>query len=82
MHKTRSIEKWFVETGVEELDWPSVLSSTPLKPFGINWNANCESGLNHLKSVPDLTSSWLNGRKYRSNIPTASEKPSQKSGGC
>jgi hypothetical protein len=23
MHKARSIQKWFVEIGVEELDWPA-----------------------------------------------------------
>jgi hypothetical protein len=23
MHKSRSIRKWFVEIGVEELDWPA-----------------------------------------------------------
>ena len=23
MHKTRSTQKWFVEIGVEELDWPA-----------------------------------------------------------
>ena len=29
------IQKWFVELGVEELDWPA--SNT----FGMNWNADC-----------------------------------------
>ena len=31
------------------------LTSTPLNTIGMNWNANCEPGLNRLTSVPDLT---------------------------
>ena len=31
MHKTRSIQKWFVEIGVEELDWPA--QSPDLNPI-------------------------------------------------
>ena len=35
VHKARSIQKWLVEIGVEELDYT----------FGINWNTDCEPGL-------------------------------------
>jgi hypothetical protein len=46
MHKARSIQKWFVEIGVEKLDWPAQsLTSTPSNTFGMNWNADCESGI-------------------------------------
>ena len=31
VHKTRSIQKWFVEIGVEELDWPA--QSPDLNPI-------------------------------------------------
>ena len=31
VHKARSIQKWFVEIGVEELDWPA--QSPDLKPI-------------------------------------------------
>jgi hypothetical protein len=31
MHKERSIKKWFVEIGVEELDWPA--QSPDLNPL-------------------------------------------------
>ena len=44
MYKARSIQKWFVEIGVDELDWPAQ-TSTPSNTFGMNWNANCEPGL-------------------------------------
>ena len=55
MHKARSIQKWFVEIGVEELACTRALTSTPSNTFGMNWNADCEPGLNAQKSVPDLT---------------------------
>ena len=48
VHKAKSIQKWFVEIGVEELDWPSpnrALTSTPSNTFGMNWNADCEPDL-------------------------------------
>ena len=31
VHKARSIQKWFVEIGVEELDWPA--QNTGLNPI-------------------------------------------------
>ena len=45
MHKVRSIQKWFVEISVEELDW-TAQSLDPLSyTFGMNWNAACKPGL-------------------------------------
>ena len=43
VHKARSVQKWFVEIGVEELQRD--LTSTPSITFGMNWNADCEPGL-------------------------------------
>ena len=36
LHKARSIQKWFVEIGVEELDWPA--QSHDLNPIGQIWD--------------------------------------------
>jgi hypothetical protein len=42
MHKARSLQIWFVEIGVEELDWPAQSTehraqiSTPSNIFGMN----------------------------------------------
>ena len=44
MHKARSIQKWFVEVSVEELDWPAQ-SPTPSNTFGMNRNADYKLGL-------------------------------------
>ena len=40
MQKARSIQKWFVEIGVEELDWPAQSPDLTSPPS----NTNCEPG--------------------------------------
>ena len=48
VHKVRSIQKWFVEIGVEELDWPAQspdLNPIELNTLGMNWSADCEPNI-------------------------------------
>ena len=65
VHKSRSIQKWFGEIGVEELDsLHRALTSTPSNTFDINWNADCEPGLiAQISALPPLVLLWLNGSK-------------------
>jgi hypothetical protein len=44
VHSARSIQKSLVQIGEGELDWPAQ-TSTSSNTFGMNWNANCETGL-------------------------------------
>ena len=56
MPKARSLEKWFVEIGVEEFDWPA--HSPKLNPIKHLWDElerRLRARPNHPTSVPDLT---------------------------
>ena len=69
MHKVRSIQKWFVEIGVEELDWPA--QSSDLNPIEHLWNElerRLRARPNRPTSVPDLTNALVAEWKQ---IPTA-----------
>ena len=60
MHKARSIQKWFVEIGVEELDWPA--QNPDLNPIEHLWG-ELERRLRarpiRPTSAPDLTNALV-----------------------
>jgi hypothetical protein len=69
MYKARSIQKWFVEIGVEELDWPA--QSPDLNPIEHLWDdleRQLRARPNHATSVPDLTNALVAEWKQ---VPTA-----------
>ncbi|CDQ92928.1 unnamed protein product [Oncorhynchus mykiss] len=83
VHKARSIQKWIIEIGVKELDWPA--QSPDLNPIEHLWD-ELECGLrarpNRPTSVPDLTNALVAEWKQ---VPSAMFQhlvESQKSGGC
>ena len=45
VHKARSTQKWFVEIGVEELDWSAQSPDLNPKHLWENWNACCKPDL-------------------------------------
>ena len=57
MQKARSVQKWFVEIGVEKLDWPAQgRDINPIKH--LNWDELerlLRARPNRPTSVPDLT---------------------------
>ena len=56
----RSIQKWFVKIGVEELDWPA--QSPDLNPIDNLWDElerRLQGRPNHPTSVPDLTNAHV-----------------------
>ena len=59
MNKARSIQKWFVEIGVEKLDWPA--QSPDLNPIGLWDELECRlrARTNCPTSVPDLTNALV-----------------------
>ena len=60
MHKARSIQKWLVEIGVENMTgMHRALTSTPSNTFEINWNTDCEPGLITQHQLPDLTNALV-----------------------
>jgi hypothetical protein len=60
VHKARSIQKWFVEIGVEELDWPA-RSSDPdsIKKLWDELEPRLRARTNRPTSVPDLTNALM-----------------------
>ena len=85
MHKARSIQKWFVEISVEELDWPA--QSPDLNPIKHLWDkleVRLRARPDHPKSTPDLTNilvaKWKQGPAEM--FQHLVESLPRRSGGC
>uniref|UniRef100_UPI00358E9025 uncharacterized protein n=1 Tax=Myxine glutinosa TaxID=7769 RepID=UPI00358E9025 len=69
MHKVRSIQKWFVEIDVEELDWPARNPDfNPIKHLWDELERQLRARPNHPTSVPNLANALMAERKQ---IPAA-----------
>ena len=56
MHKVRSIQKWFVEISLEELDWPAQSPDlNPIKHIWYELERRLRAKPNRQTSVPNLT---------------------------
>ena len=56
VHKVRSIQKWFVEIGVEEIDWPAQIPDlNPIKHLWDELERRLRARRNRPTSMPDLT---------------------------
>ena len=55
VHKARSMQKWFVEIGVEELDWPAQSSDlNPIEHLCDDLERRLRARPNRPTSVPNL----------------------------
>ena len=60
VHKANSIQKWFVEISVEELDWPAQSPDlTPIKRLWDELEHRLRARPNQPTSVPDLTNALV-----------------------
>ena len=60
IYKTRSIQKWFVEIGVEELDWPAQSTyPNPIKQLWDELESRLRARPNCPTSVLDLTNALV-----------------------
>ena len=85
MYKARSIQKWFVEIGVEELDWAA--QSPNLNPIEHLWDElECQprARTNRPTSVPDLNNTLVAEWKQvaAAMIQQLVESIPRRGGGC
>jgi hypothetical protein len=69
VHKTRSIQKWFVKIGVEELDWPAKSPDlNSIEHFWVELERRLRAKLTYPTSVPNLTNALVAEWKH---VPAA-----------
>ena len=53
VHKVRSIQRWFIDIGVDEFDWPTQGPDlNPIEHFRDELERRLRARLNHPKSMP------------------------------